>query len=303
MRVVTSGRVPKIFLRCLLCLAATACVSRTQSAIPLDTDRPAVVRGIDHFFATSAKPEPLYHFFRDTLQLPEVYPFRDYGDFASGVVSMGNVLFEVVTWAVPSGEKLPTELKGIAFEPSANVETTIDRLRAYGFHYQKPDSVTMTDSTGARRVVYVNTPLDGPGGLPPAMGSIFINDNLGSPAAVRRRKAGADELSSRNGGPLGVLSVREIVIGVEDKDVALAKWRGLLGQRPPTSGDVITWEIGPATRFVKAQPGAIIEMVVVVRSLELAREFLQSRGMASVEAGRLYTRPSAVEGLRIRLVE
>ena len=104
-------------------------------------------------------------------------------------MSVGNVLFEVVTWSVPAGERLPTELKGIAFEPNGTVAESLTRLSEYGFPSQKPDSVRFPDQSGTPALGYVNIPLDGPGGLPPATASIFINDNLGStrPWSVERR--------------------------------------------------------------------------------------------------------------------
>jgi len=268
--------------------------------------RPPVVRGIDHFFATSPNTEPFYRFFRDSLGLTEVYPFRDYGDFASGIVSMGNVLFEVVRWDVPAGETLPSELKGIALEPNGTLTETVARLREYGVPHEKPDSVNMTSSAGVKALAYVNIGLDGldgPGGLEPAMAAIFINDNLGSPRAVTRRKEGAEELVGRNGGALGVLAVRELVLGVEDLEAALAQWRKLLGDEPREQGGVVTWPVGPAMRFVKAPRASIIEMVLQVRSLARARQFLEPRGMIAEEDRRLCVKPEAVEGLRICVVE
>ena len=216
---------------------------------------------------------------------------------------MGNVLFEVVTWKVPPGETLPVELKGLAFEPNGGVPETLRLFKEYGLPDQKPDSVTMTDSTGVKRLAYVNIGLDGPGGLPPAMGSIFINDNLGSAGAVMRRKAGAEELLRRKGGPLGLVSVRELTIGVQDTAAALAQWRKTFGNSRLESNGVIRWEIGPAMRFVTAPADAILEMVLAVRSIDDARRFLESKGMAKLEAGQLYFAPAAVRGLRIRLVE
>src|SRR5687768_10121380 len=116
----------------LLCIAALLTTFGSQASAP-----PApIVRGIDHFFATSDNPEPLYQVFRDTLGLPEVYPFRAYQGFSSGVVSMGNVLFEVVEWGVPAGETLPTELKGIAFEPSERLPATLQRLTDRGIAHE-----------------------------------------------------------------------------------------------------------------------------------------------------------------------
>lgn len=264
---------------------------------------PPLLNGIDHFFATSADPEPLYRFFRDSLQWPEVYPFRDYGDFASGVVSAGNVLFEVVTWKVPAGETLPTELKGIAFEPGGDVPATLATLRERGLPTQKPDSVKIPNASGVPTLAWVNVTLDGPGGLPPASAAIFINDNLKSPRGIASRKTGAEELERRNGGPLGVLAVVELAIGVEDLDSALAQWRKVLGSATQESQGVITLPAGPAMRFVSAAKGAITEMVVRVRSLDQAKRFLAARGWLDPGGGDVLLAPAAVGGLRIRLVE
>ena len=284
----------------ILVLALASC---TPSPPAVATDQTPLLRGIDHFFATSADPEPLYRFFRDSLQWPEVYPFRDYGDFASGVVSAGNVLFEVVTWKVPAGETLPTELKGIAFEPGGDLPGYLATLRERGIPYAKPDSVMFTNDSGVRVLAYVNTGLDGAGGLPPSSASIFINDNLKHAGAPASRKTGSDELERRNGGPLGVLAVVELLIGVEDRDTALAQWRKVLGSPGQESQGVITFPAGPAMRFVGAAKGAIIEMVVRVRSLDRAKGFLAARGWLGSADGDVLIAPAAVGGLKIRLVE
>jgi hypothetical protein len=221
----------------------------------------------------------------------------------SGVVSMGNVMFEVVTWEVAAGERLPSEFKGIAFEPAGVLDQTMDRLTRYGVAHQKPDRVMMPNAAGTPTVAYVNVGLDGPSGLPPAMGSIFINDNLGNARAAERRREGALELERRQGGALGVIAVRELVIGVEDLPSALAQWRRLQGGDRRGTDPILEWAIGPAMRFVSAPTGAILEMTVQVRSLARAREFLQREDLLLTEGDAVFVRPSAVEGLRIRLVQ
>lgn len=286
-------------------VAATACAAgarRREQSSP-DASSTAIVRGIDHFFATSSAPEPLYRIFRDTFGLPEVYPFRAYEGFSSGVVSMGDVLFEVATWEVPADSILPTELKGIAFAPSDRLPITLTRLRDHGFAYQAPDSVMYTTSEGTRALGYVNVPLDGPAGLPPTNASIFIYDDLASARAASRRREGAEELARRNGGPLGVLAVQELVIGVEQREAALAQWRRLLESSTQESGGVITFPNGPALRFVEAPSGAILEMVVRVRSLEVAERFLAGQGMLRKDEGQVLIALPSAGALRIRLVE
>jgi hypothetical protein len=294
----------------ILSIIEQACVATLVAALVACTPddkssqtRVPVLRGIDHFFATSDQPERLYRVFRDSLQLPEVYPFRNYGDFTSGVLSAGNVLFEVVTWAIPAGERMPTEFKGLAFEPEARLPETFARLRAAGALVQKPESVWFTNSAGVRDLGYVNISLDGPSGLQPVTASIFINDNLGKTGPVKHREDGAHELARRNGGPLGIVSIDELIIGVPDVDSAMLQWRALGGTVAPNTTSVMTWSIGPRMRFVQAPRAAIQETVVRVRSLESARLFLTSRNMLSTDRDRVCIAPAAIDGLRMCLVE
>jgi hypothetical protein len=291
-----------LLLAILACTRTESSDRRAPGASTAMTPTP-IVRGIDHFFATSPTPETHYRYFRDSLGLPEVYPFWNYGDFASGVVSMGNVLFEVVTWDVPAGDTLPIEFKGIAFEPAERLPVTLTRMREHGILVQAPESVMYDTPDSTKALAYINIPLDGPRGLSPTTASIFINDNLGSPRAAARRRESAEELVRRGGGPLGVLAVKELVIGVEDVDAALAQWRRLLESPAQESEGVITFPAGPAMRFVKAPVGAILEMVVQVRSLAQAERFLSRKGAFRREGEHVLIEPSSVGGLRIRLVE
>ena len=57
----------------------------------------AQVTKIEHFFASSPKPEKLFQFFSKELELPVLWDYQSWGDFASGGVTLGNVAFELVT--------------------------------------------------------------------------------------------------------------------------------------------------------------------------------------------------------------
>ena len=95
----------------------------------------------------------------------------------------------------------------------------------------------------------------------------------------------------------------ELVIAVDDLDAALAQWRKVLGSPKQESKGVITLPAGPAMRFVGAAKGAIIEIVVRVRSLDRAKSFLAARGWLGSAGGDVLIAAAAVGGLRIRLVE
>jgi hypothetical protein len=59
----------------------------------------AFLTGVDHLyvFAEKANIEGLFKVFRDDFGLPQTWAFKDYGGFASGSVSMGNVVLEFAT--------------------------------------------------------------------------------------------------------------------------------------------------------------------------------------------------------------
>lgn len=260
-----------------------------------------ILRGVDHFFATSSNAEPLYRFFSDTLGLPEVYPFRNWGDFSSGLVSMGNSLFEVVNWAVPPGKTLATELRGIAFEPGGTTESTLRRLDAARAVRSKVDSVMMPNAAGGNVVAYVNIGLDDDGGLTPDSASIFINDNLGRASQAARRTAGRDSLLARTGGRLGIIAVDELVLNVANLDGSLAVWRKVVDSPSQEISGLIRFPSGPAIRLVEAPVEGISEMVLRVRSVTEAERVLSGLGINGIR--RNDGLKVSLRGIPARLVE
>ena len=107
-------------------LAALATEATGASAAP--EPLPPLVAKVEHFFASAPDAEKLFLFFRDTLQLPQVWAYQTWGELASGGVSLGNVAFELVWWQVPAGETLSTAFAGIAFEPVGPTDAAVAEL-------------------------------------------------------------------------------------------------------------------------------------------------------------------------------
>lgn len=76
------------------------------------------VNKIEHFFASSPKAEKLFQFFSQELELPVMWKYQSWGDFASGGVTLGNVAFELVTYKGAD----TTSFHGIALEPLHSME-------------------------------------------------------------------------------------------------------------------------------------------------------------------------------------
>ena len=259
-----------------------------------------LVTGVDHFFAYSTDPLPLYKFFRDTLGLPQVWDYKDFGDFASGGVWMGNVEFEVVTWKPAPGEKPPTEFRGIAFEPVGYTDSLVKELDRRSITHAKPEPTMMKDKDGRDFVGWINTGIDGPGGMPPSNVSIFVYDSTSKESKAARNGRSTAAMQKAQGGPLGIFAVKELVVGVVDLKAANAKWRMLMDRPEDVSGNLYRFRTGPAVRLIKAPTDGFKSIVVQVSSLRNAKEFLAQRNMLKKSnGGRVAIDPSAVGGLDI----
>src|SRR5687767_6816991 len=240
-----------------------------------------LLKGVDHFFAYSSEPEVLFRFFRDTLGLPQVWDFKDFGDFASGGVWMGNVEFEVVTWKPPPGQKPPTEFKGIAFEPAGYTNDLVQELDRRSIKHTKPEPTLMKDKEGREFVGWINTGLDGPDGIPPSNVSIFVFDSTSKEKKAARIDRSNAALEKLQGGPLGVVAVKELAIGVVDLKTARIKWAMLMDRPDQESGGSYRFSKGPAIRLSAAPTDGFKSIVLQVRSLLKAKEFLAQRNLLS----------------------
>ena len=261
-----------------------------------------LLKGVDHFFAYSSEPEVLFKFFRDTLGLPQVWDFQNFGDFASGGVWMGNVEFEVVTWKPPAGQKLPTEFKGIAFEPAGYTDGLVQELDRRAIKHSKPEPTLMKDKEGREFVGWINTGLDGPEGIPPSNLSIFVYDSTSKEKKAARNDRSNAALQKLQGGPLGVVAVKELAIGVVDLKTARIKWGMLMDRRDQQSGDLYRFSKGPVIRLSAAPTDGFKSIVLQVRSLRKAKEFLAQRNLLRrSKDNTVAIDPAAIGGLRIIL--
>ncbi|MDF1504379.1 hypothetical protein, partial [Roseisolibacter sp. H3M3-2] len=263
-------------------------------------ERAPLVAKVEHFYATAPDAERLFRFFRDSLGLAEVWAFRSYGDFASGGVSLGNVVFEQATWKPDDGGRLPTELSGIALEPGGGTDALVAELARRGVRHDRPDSNVSTSSSG-RRLGWVNTGLTG---MLPDPRAVFFCDYADRATIAANRQKASDALAASRGGPLGVVALREIVVGAPDTAAARAEWRRLLDDPSQERDGAFHFGAGPAVRVAPARERSIVRLVLRVRALSPARAFLRGRGwLAAAARGRVAVAPAAAAGLDIRLEE
>lgn len=113
---------------------------------------------------------------------------------------------------------------------------------------------------------------------------------------------GLADLASRNGGPLGVVRTREIVVAARDAAAEAARWQRLLDPLEPVEPGRWQPGDGPAVRIVEGREDRIEAMVWTVRSPDAAAARLREQGLFGEERdGTVRIAPDALQGLNVWL--
>jgi len=284
-------RVLLLYTAVLLCFIALA----------LRAEEWALATRVEHFFVVSDEAQSLFTYFKDEFQLPQVWPFYEHGTFASGGLSLGNVVLEFVSFPKADNKPLKTEFRGIAFEPKADADATAAELARRNIPHT---DVRSYKSQIPGRQILAEWSSVGLTDFPPTVADVLFCDYQDRQSVADRRKAASDELARRMGGPLGIVGAAEITVGVQDLDDARRKWSALLTPSPRISDDAFVFYAGPRIRLVRAESPGIQGIVLRVRSTDRAATFLEEhRLLARDDAGRIAISPAAIEGLTIRLVD
>jgi hypothetical protein len=270
----------------------------TSFAFNARQPRPFLTK-VEHFFLVSNDAERLYSLFKDEFRLPVVWAYRSFGDFASGGLTLGNVVIEFVAEQDTGKGVAATEFKGIAFEPAGDADAAAAELKRRNIRHG--DLAPFKYSVGGQeRIGWINIDLEG---FPPAGALVFICDYQDRALVAEGRRRASAELATQGGGPLGVTSLKEIVVGVKSVVEASQIWGKLLDSPEMGADAVFTLGSGPRIRLVQADAEGIQSIAVGVRSEGRAKLFLTERGMLGGEGGRLRISPSTVRGLNITLAE
>lgn len=287
---------------CYIALAALALSGQARGQVL----PPAPVQYVDHIMIRSDRPEELFAFFTETLQLPIAWPLADRGGVVSGGVGFGNVNIEAIKFPGQINDPTPTHLVGLALKP-VSLSRSLLELERRGIAYGAPRPFVSVGTDGVSVTSFTNVTLeefsdaDRPGD---ATIQVFLSEyNPLYVDAVERRARLRNELMARRGGPLGLVHVQEIIVGTTDLTAANRRWEMLV--TPAPRSDVDLWRIGdgPAVRLVQAEREMIQGLVLAVVSLPAARDFLEETGLVDASSEtELAIAPSKIDGLRIRLV-
>ena len=266
----------------------------------------APIRQIDHIMIRTGDPHELFTLFTDTLQLPVAWPMTSpRAGVTTGGVAFGNVNIEAIQF--PGQKDATPRLLGFAFEPSS-LNESITELNTRGITLGERRPVIAVRADGSKNTLWTNVTLlpfsdsDSPAD---ATTHIFLSEYNPAYVNVAERSARLRrQLAASGGGPLGIIEVKEVVIGAVDVATARQHWQKLLDPTAPSAPD--TWQIGggPAVRLVPASDNRVRTVVIRVASLEQATTFLRDKQLLGTDAdGRQTIRLAKGGDLNFSLVD
>ena len=130
--------------------------------------------------------------------------------------------------------------------------------------------------------------------------SFFLTGGLKKSLLIQPLKQLGNRLTLNGGGPLGIQSVREIVLAVENLKAKREAWGRLLGK--PFSGDLWHVGTGPSIHLIEGKgPDRIHSVILEAQSLGKAKQYLKTQKLLAPDG--LSLNLSKVQQLRISLVE
>jgi hypothetical protein len=262
-----------------------------------------IVRQVDRILIESSNPKALFAFFSAELQLPEAWPLVENQGYVSGALGAGNMNIEVYRFMQrgggPARKPAVAHFAGLALEAYPLAET-LRELKVSGISHSPPQPTFSTLPDGTKTVAWTIVPL--PSFSKSGM-SIFLYEYSQAflKVDVRRKQLG-NRLTLNNGGPLGIQSVREVVMSVANFAQEAAAWQKLLG--PQTAAGHWSPGTGPSIRVIPGPQDGIQKIVLQVKSLAQARKFLKNMQLlGSASANKISINPSKIQGLSIALVE
>ena len=255
----------------------------------------AQINKIDHFFASSPNAEKLFTLFKENLGLPVAWDYKNWGSFASGAVTLGNVAFEFVLF----DSLTTTKFDAIALEPRQSVEELIPLLDYKQIlhdsieynTYKKKDG-----STGGWSTLNLKN-------LLPQEAGIFVCDYKDRKALASAKKRDSTELVKLKGGKIGIISLKEIVVispNVNNYKMELLKLPGISNNKM----DLFSFNSGPSIRMVNSDTPKIEKIVILVHSLASTKKYLASYNLLGKSSKKsIYMNSDSINGLLIEFVD
>ena len=284
-----------------------------------------ILARMDHivvFASSQKKVDELMRIFREDFQLPvfwgpeelnvlkgkELKPAHGY----SGGIFLGNVTLEFETWEgndIAERPLVDCGYIGVAFEP-APLEDAIRRLDDKGIKHSEvePWFAPMPDGSKVMlwELVYL-TQFKG------TLLNLFICDYKPMPVKeddkmvlrshADMRKWLKQQLEANNGGPLSVIRMKELTLGISGMQNRLGEYSDMLEEQGAGEA-TFKFADDQCLRLVQADSDLVISITLEVSSLEKAAGYLKTKSMLDeVSKNRIGISSGSISGLKIYLEE
>jgi len=216
------------------------------------------IKKVEHFFISSNNAINIFHILTEQFGLPVVWDYQNWGSFSSGGITLGNVVFELIE----SEPEQTLTYYGIALEPSQSLKRTISFL----------DSVNISHGRISKASEWSTMSLNN---LLPDNINLFLCDYHNREVIEQNRKKAADKLVVNSGGALGILFLKEIVIGTEDPvefENKLAKIPGIVKKE-----NEFNFSEGPSLKLIESDI-PYLALLIKVKSINKAKLELEALG-------------------------
>lgn len=249
---------------------------------------------VEHFNAHTTHAPELFELFKAKFKLPLIYDYQEYGNFSSGGLWFGNITLEFVNYhgSIP-GKAL---FKGIALEPIQHADAVVRMLDDYVVIHNPPVTARFTVDN-VEKTFCTNIALKEPSSDDVL---VFVCDYTDRAFINNLKKKARKIFTEQEGGPLGIIGLKKIIIQTAHLERTLQAWISIPGAKK-TGNNHFSFLDGPEIIVEKADKDGIKEIQVQVRSVETASKFLTENQMLFMENKITLIDPEKVFGLRIIL--
>ncbi|MEO5647626.1 MAG: hypothetical protein ABIQ56_04650, partial [Chitinophagaceae bacterium] len=139
--------------------------------------------------------------------------------------------------------------------------------------------------------------------LLPDEAGIFICDYKDREGLASAKRRDSTELVKRKGGPLGIISLKEIVVtspDINNYKMQLIKLPGISNNKI----DLFSFNSGPSIRLISSDKPRIEKIVILIRSLASTKKYLSSHKLLGKSSkNSIYMNSDSINGLLIEFVD
>ena len=219
----------------------------------------ARINKVEHFYISCNNAKQLFKIFTKQIGLPVVWDYQKWGSFSSGGVSLGNVVVEFVE----SPKEQETTFFGIALEANQSLRKILPAL----------DSLNISHGNISKAADWSTLSLND---LLPEYINLFLCDYHNWELVYKVRKDATEKLEAKDGGPLGIILLKEIIIRSEQSENYLNKLTKLPGI--VKTGEIFHFPNGPDIKLMTSD-SQFLSLLIKVKSLKNAHVELDSLGL------------------------